>query len=303
MVGHVLAAAAAAGATARAVVVGPDGGALAKTVAALAPDATVHEQSERRGTAHAVLAARKAFARPADDVVVLYADTPLVTAATIRRARQALAARRRRGRARLPPGRSRRLRPPDHRRAPARRHPRGQGRQRRGTRRSACATPASWPSAAPILLPTPEEDRQRQRQGRVLPDRRRRDRQPRQAQGRRRRGRRRRGRRRQFARPACPRRGALPAPGAREGDGRGRDPDRAVDRVVQPRHQDRPRRAHRAQRLLRPRRHRGRRRHHPRLLPYRGRDDRDRRQRRPVRPASARRRRSGRTSTSAISSR
>ncbi len=91
MVGHVLAAAAAAGATARAVVVGPDGGAVARTVAALAPEASVHEQSERRGTAHAVLAARKAFAKPADDVIVLYADTPLVTAGTIRRARQALA--------------------------------------------------------------------------------------------------------------------------------------------------------------------------------------------------------------------
>jgi bifunctional UDP-N-acetylglucosamine pyrophosphorylase/glucosamine-1-phosphate N-acetyltransferase len=91
MVGHVLAAAAAAGATTRAVVVGPDGGALARAVTALAPDATIHEQGERRGTAHAVLAARKAFAKPADDVVVLYADTPLVTAATIRRARQALA--------------------------------------------------------------------------------------------------------------------------------------------------------------------------------------------------------------------
>ncbi len=91
LVGHVLAAAAAGGATTCAVVVGPDGDALTRAVAALAPDTTVHEQTERRGTAHAVLAARKAFATPPDDVIVLYADTPLITAATIRRARQALA--------------------------------------------------------------------------------------------------------------------------------------------------------------------------------------------------------------------
>jgi len=91
LLGHVLAAAAAAGADERAVVIGPDGGALRDFLAKFAPDASVHEQGERRGTADAVLAARKAFARPADDVIVLYADTPLITAATLRRVRRALA--------------------------------------------------------------------------------------------------------------------------------------------------------------------------------------------------------------------
>ena len=34
--------------------------------------------AERRGTAHAVLAAREAIARGADDIVVVFADTPLI---------------------------------------------------------------------------------------------------------------------------------------------------------------------------------------------------------------------------------
>jgi len=91
MVGYVLAAAAAAGATERAVVIGPDADAMGAFLADIAPDASIHVQAERRGTAHAVLAARRAFAKPADDIVVLYADTPMVTAKTIRRLRRSLA--------------------------------------------------------------------------------------------------------------------------------------------------------------------------------------------------------------------
>src|SRR5262249_26978182 len=44
-----------------------------------------------RGTAHAVLAARPALAQGCDDVVVAFADTPLVTPQTIMRLRGALA--------------------------------------------------------------------------------------------------------------------------------------------------------------------------------------------------------------------
>ena len=91
MLGHVLKAAAAAGAGARAIVVGPDADPVRDLVARLAPEATVHEQGERRGTAHAVLAARSAFGKPADDILILFADTPLITARTISRVRRALA--------------------------------------------------------------------------------------------------------------------------------------------------------------------------------------------------------------------
>src|SRR5262249_48905580 len=48
-------------------------------------------QHERRGTAHAVLAAKAALARGADDILIVFADTPLVTPATLARLRAALA--------------------------------------------------------------------------------------------------------------------------------------------------------------------------------------------------------------------
>jgi bifunctional UDP-N-acetylglucosamine pyrophosphorylase/glucosamine-1-phosphate N-acetyltransferase len=48
-------------------------------------------QSERRGTAHAVLAARSAIAEGCDDLIVLFADTPLLTAPTIGALRAAIA--------------------------------------------------------------------------------------------------------------------------------------------------------------------------------------------------------------------
>jgi bifunctional UDP-N-acetylglucosamine pyrophosphorylase/glucosamine-1-phosphate N-acetyltransferase len=93
MVGHVARTAKEAGATAIAVVVGPDGGdAVGAFVQKLAPGASIHQQAERLGTAHAVLAAKKAIAEGADDVIVLYGDTPLVTPATLARVRKQLAA-------------------------------------------------------------------------------------------------------------------------------------------------------------------------------------------------------------------
>ncbi len=90
MLGHVLAAAQAAGGKRLAVVLGPGAEAARKLVATV-PDATAFEQTERLGTAHAVLAARPALADPADDVLVLYGDTPLITAETLDRLRAALA--------------------------------------------------------------------------------------------------------------------------------------------------------------------------------------------------------------------
>ncbi len=89
---HVLAATGAAGAERIAVVVGPDREDVAEAVARAVPDAAVFIQNERLGTAHAVLCARAAFESGADDIVVAFGDTPLVTAETFRRLREPLAA-------------------------------------------------------------------------------------------------------------------------------------------------------------------------------------------------------------------
>ena len=91
MVAHALAALRDAGASAIAVVVGPDRDDVAAAARAFAPEAEVFIQSERRGTAHATLAARAAIARGYDDLLVVYADAPLVTAASLKALRQALA--------------------------------------------------------------------------------------------------------------------------------------------------------------------------------------------------------------------
>ena len=91
MVGHVIAAAQAAGAGRLAVIVGPNMDGVENAVQALSPDCQVFEQSERKGTAHAVLAAREALETPADDVLVLFGDTPLIQADTLSRVRGRLA--------------------------------------------------------------------------------------------------------------------------------------------------------------------------------------------------------------------
>ena len=85
LLAHVLSAAIKAGGGDIAVVVGPDHDAVAQAARALAPKAQIFEQTQRRGTAHAVLAARKAIARGADDILVMFADTPLVRPETLTR--------------------------------------------------------------------------------------------------------------------------------------------------------------------------------------------------------------------------
>jgi bifunctional UDP-N-acetylglucosamine pyrophosphorylase / glucosamine-1-phosphate N-acetyltransferase len=92
MLGHVLAAVAAAGASRVAVVVGPGRDDVAAEAKRAIPDADIFVQAERLGTAHAVLSARLALARPADDVVVAFADTPLISAETLDELRAPLAA-------------------------------------------------------------------------------------------------------------------------------------------------------------------------------------------------------------------
>jgi bifunctional UDP-N-acetylglucosamine pyrophosphorylase/glucosamine-1-phosphate N-acetyltransferase len=91
LLGHVLATARSAGATATSVVIGHGADGVRAYLAKAAPEAAIREQAERLGTAHAVLAARKDLAAGADDVLVLYGDTPLVSAATLDRLRRALA--------------------------------------------------------------------------------------------------------------------------------------------------------------------------------------------------------------------
>jgi bifunctional UDP-N-acetylglucosamine pyrophosphorylase / glucosamine-1-phosphate N-acetyltransferase len=91
LLAHVLDAVRAAGVDATAVVIAPDATAVAAEARRLLPDAETFVQAERRGTAHAVLAARSALARGADDVLVIFGDTPLVRAQTLARMREAIA--------------------------------------------------------------------------------------------------------------------------------------------------------------------------------------------------------------------
>lgn len=90
LVGHVVKALKQAGSDRISVVTGPDMSELEKLVQNLAPEAHCHVQHERLGTAHAALAARSALASPSDDVLILFGDTPLVTADTIGKVRRAL---------------------------------------------------------------------------------------------------------------------------------------------------------------------------------------------------------------------
>src|SRR3954462_13438445 len=83
MVGHAVLTAVAAGSTSLAVVIGPGHDAVRKMVAALAPSASFATQNERKGTGHAVRQAETVYKDAAGHVIVLYADTPLVSKATL----------------------------------------------------------------------------------------------------------------------------------------------------------------------------------------------------------------------------
>jgi bifunctional UDP-N-acetylglucosamine pyrophosphorylase/glucosamine-1-phosphate N-acetyltransferase len=82
MLAHVLCAVREAGATRVAVVVGPDRDDVARAAERALPGVEVVVQRERLGTAHAVLAARAALERGADDLIVAFGDTPLIRPAT-----------------------------------------------------------------------------------------------------------------------------------------------------------------------------------------------------------------------------
>ena len=83
LVVHALGSVAAANAVA--VVVGPGQEAVATEARGLRPQADICVQAERRGTAHAVLAAEPAIVRGYDDLLVVFADTPFLTHATLDR--------------------------------------------------------------------------------------------------------------------------------------------------------------------------------------------------------------------------
>ena len=92
LLAHVLAAVGEAGVTATAVVVGTGQEAVAAEVRRLLPGAKCFVQDERRGTAHAALAAKSAIERRPDDILIVYGDTPFIRPATLTRLRAALAA-------------------------------------------------------------------------------------------------------------------------------------------------------------------------------------------------------------------
>ncbi|MEM6462358.1 MAG: bifunctional UDP-N-acetylglucosamine diphosphorylase/glucosamine-1-phosphate N-acetyltransferase GlmU [Pseudomonadota bacterium] len=90
MITHVVRAAHASGVDAVAVVVG--GGADEVAAAAdIGLPVSTWLQSERLGTAHAVLSAREAIAEGYDDILVIFGDTPLIRSETLKKARTVLA--------------------------------------------------------------------------------------------------------------------------------------------------------------------------------------------------------------------
>jgi len=91
LLAHVLDAVADSGVTATAVVVSPNDTAVAAEAKRASPDTECFIQKERRGTAHAVLAARPAIERHPDDILIVYGDTPLIRPAPLLRLRKVIA--------------------------------------------------------------------------------------------------------------------------------------------------------------------------------------------------------------------
>jgi bifunctional UDP-N-acetylglucosamine pyrophosphorylase/glucosamine-1-phosphate N-acetyltransferase len=91
MIAHVMASIAASGVSDVALVLGRDAEKVeaAAKIGELAVESVL--QIERLGTGHAVLMARDAIARGYDEILVAYGDVPLITAAPLKAARDALA--------------------------------------------------------------------------------------------------------------------------------------------------------------------------------------------------------------------
>ena len=91
LLAHVLAAVAEAGVTSTAVVIGPGQHQVDAEAKRIVPNAATFTQQQRRGTAHAVLAAKAEIGKPVDDILIVYGDTPLIRPDTLSRLRAALA--------------------------------------------------------------------------------------------------------------------------------------------------------------------------------------------------------------------
>ncbi len=92
LLAHALSAVAEAGAQSVVVVMSPERPEVGEEARALLPGVQLAPQHERRGTAHAVLAAREALAAGHGDIIVAFADTPLVRPETFTALRAELAA-------------------------------------------------------------------------------------------------------------------------------------------------------------------------------------------------------------------
>lgn len=90
MLAHVLDLSVHAGASSSVVVVGPDMDNVTQAARAKLPATQIAVQKSQNGTGDAVLAARETLASHQGDVIVLYADTPLIRAETVQNLRQAL---------------------------------------------------------------------------------------------------------------------------------------------------------------------------------------------------------------------
>ncbi len=91
MIAHVVDALASASISDVAMVVGRDAEAVSAAASTGSVKVSSFLQRERLGTAHAVLAAREAIEKGYDDVLVVFGDTPLITAAPLKAAREQLA--------------------------------------------------------------------------------------------------------------------------------------------------------------------------------------------------------------------
>lgn len=91
MIAHVVESLLKASIASVALVVGRDADAVMVAAGRDGIDSSAFVQTQRLGTAHAVLAASEAIARGYDDILVVFGDTPLITAAPLMAARQGLA--------------------------------------------------------------------------------------------------------------------------------------------------------------------------------------------------------------------
>ena len=91
MIAHVMASIAASGVSDVALVLGRDAEKVEKAASIDGLSVESVLQRERLGTGHAVLMARDAIARGYDEILVAYGDVPLITAAPLKAAREALA--------------------------------------------------------------------------------------------------------------------------------------------------------------------------------------------------------------------